>query len=194
MPGGEGGGGADKTEVDAELLKRKSTSQAAVTRIARSLEKLLTDNSSVSALEAVQSDLQKKFDVFETVCEQLLSSLEETDTRHADITTILEERYDWVTKYRRKIAQIKQVESQKAQDKSDMWQKTLKASMSLSKPDVVKFSGNPKDYSRFLAYITNHVESNVDDSLQRLALLVDLCEGLAYEAVSSLLECKDSDG
>ena len=43
-----------------------------------------------------------------------------------------------------------------------------------------------------MAYVETLIEPIVSDSSQRLSLLINSCSGLAYEAISSLVQRKDS--
>jgi len=188
------GGKATETQptaVDTTLLRKKATVQGSVTRAFNTGQRLLDGDTPISVLQSAADELQVKFRKFEEVCEEILQSLDEKDEKYAEITSVLEKKQDDVMIFKGEVARREERKKERSQDTTQELIRSVKASLSVPKADIMKFDGSPKDYAAFMAYLETHVEAVIDDSTQRLTMMIQACVGLAHDAVSTLLQCKD---
>lgn len=196
----DGSDAANSSDVK-ELCKKKSRSQAAFTRLSNSVERLLADEKfTISVMTTNLEELEERYKKFEFDCEAILEVVDENEDLFKDVNDILVEKYELLNVLRNELSvksgensnDIKTSNDQFSMIQTEDLIKSFKASMTLPKPNFTKYDGNPAEYSSFIAYLETYVEPNVDNDRQCLSFLIDSCSGIAYEAISFLSQCKNS--
>lgn len=71
---------------------------------------------------------------------------------------------------------------------------TIQENLSLPKPELLNFSGNPVDYTKFIHNFDTNIESRVQDDRLRLSYLIQYCQGDARKSIEDCVVLPPVDG
>ena len=70
----------------------------------------------------------------------------------------------------------------------------VRESISVPKPEIISFSGDPKDYHRFMRCFEANIDKRVEDSGLKLNYLIQFCNGEAKEAIQDSVILNPEEG
>ena len=70
----------------------------------------------------------------------------------------------------------------------------VRESFSVPKPEIISFSGDPKDYHRFMRCFEANIDKQVEDSGLKLNYLIQFCNGEAKEAIQDCVILNPEEG
>ena len=70
----------------------------------------------------------------------------------------------------------------------------VRESISVPKPEIISFSGDPKDYHRFMRCFEANIDKRVEDSGLKLNYLIQFCNGEAKEAIQDCVILNPEEG
>ena len=70
----------------------------------------------------------------------------------------------------------------------------VRESISVPKPETISFSGDPKDYHRFMRCFEANIDKRVEDSGLKLNYLIQFCNGEAKEAIQDCVILNPEEG
>ena len=189
-----------------DLLKKRTLALGAFTRQYNSLDASLSKNPSKESITRAINQLETCYNSLEARSDELTLALEEDDDKLDDITNALREKCDLLNDIRCKALSSADPAIAAVSDQSEMLKaissanqntadmvKAFQASLTVPKPNAVKFNGDVVHYANFVSYLETHIEPSVTDGRQRLSLVINSCTGIAYDAVCYLSQMKDGD-
>ena len=168
------------------MLRRKRAAKGTLTKNLRALERATVERCVVD-LETLIVNVSKNFDNFERIHDQLTATLGEEDLDSQE--EVMQRVHKSYVNAVRDAKRLTEQDSSPPPPKSSG--PDLSAMLNLPKVELATFQGDPKDYPLWSRSFQDVVGSAPIDDSAKLARLMQLLKGPAYEAVKASVYMRD---